>query len=689
MKIIGMVFLLSISIMCNADDKILTEWDKIKQLGVMSVLVPLFKSTGHLPRKGFPLNYEYQLIENFAQEQGVEVNWLYVENRQSLLDMLQKGQGSLIAANLTITKDRKLNMGFTVPIRHVREQLVVGHKNDEIKQLKDLKNKKIAVRQSTSYWSTLQSIKKKIPSLKIIKVADNIETEQIVQEVIEGKYDATVVDSNLISAIMTYQQQVKVAFDLTEDRSIAWGIRKQAKQLKKELDHYLNRVKLNENVAENIKGDLDKIKKRKVLRVLTRNSAASYFIWRGELMGFEYEMAKKFARKHKLQLKIIVPPTHVDLMTWLLEGKGDMIAASMTISKEREERGIKFTRFYNRVNEVVVTKKSDDSIKTMDDLSGRTIFVRQSSSYWKTLKSLQEKGAKFQLKQTLSEEETEKTISKVANGQYDLTIADSHIADIEITWRDDVKKVLVLNDQVDHGWAVRQEDQQLLKALNQFIKKEYKGLFYNVLYKKYFTSEKQIKRHVQYRPEKTGELSPYDEIVQKYAKEYGFDWRLIISQMFQESQFNPNAKSWSGANGLMQVLKKTAKQMGFDHIVKPDDNIHAGVKYLSWLRERFPAELPVTDRIWFALASYNAGLGHVRDARKLAREKGWNDKRWFNNVERAMRLLSYKKYYTKARFGFCRGREPVNYLKKISQRYSGYKTVNEGIVFRSMPTLQY
>ena len=142
--------------------------------------------------------------------------------------------------------------------------------------------------------------------------------------------------------------------------------------------------------------------------------------------------------------------------------------------------------------------------------------------------------------------------------------------------------------------------------------------------------------------------------------------------MYQESRFNPEAKSWVGAQGLMQVMPRTAKEMGISNLKQPETGIKAGVQYLNWVRDRFEPELNVKARMWFTLAAYNAGQGHVKDARRLARKQGLNPNRWFDNVEKAMLLLSKKKYYSKARHGYVRGREPVNYVREIRSRYRAY-----------------
>ncbi len=212
------------------------------------------------------------------------------------------------------------------------------------------------------------------------------------------------------------------------------------------------------------------------------------------------------------------------------------------------------------------------------------------------------------------------------------------------------------------------------QALDEFVKRVYKSEFYNVIYTKYFKSQRSMQRLARGRvvDPLRGQISPYDELVRKYADRYGFDWRLVTAQMYQESKFNPKAKSHVGARGLMQLMPRTAKAMGVKNTSDPALNIKGGIKYMDWLRDRFDSNLPISERLWFTLASYNAGAGHVHDARRLARLKGFDPNRWFDHTEKAMLLLAKKEYARKARFGYVNGREPVNYVRDIRQRFEAY-----------------
>ncbi|MEO2053729.1 MAG: transporter substrate-binding domain-containing protein [Nitrospira sp.] len=645
----------------------------LQSRGRLRILVPQ-RSGSWLPREGRPQDMEQELAAHFARSIKLEPVLVYVKNFEELIPHLIEGKGDLIAANLTVTQSRKQHIAFTVPIDHSREQLISHAKDQSIKRPSDLKNRTVSVQKNTSYEETLNALRQEFPEIKSQVLAGNLDEDEILDKIANKQIDLTILDSNTLEQTALYRSDFNVAINLTNERALAWGIRKDNKQLLKALNRYLNQEQLAKKQESIFLDDFESIKKRKTLRVLTRNNAASYFLWRGELLGFEYELVNAFAKKHKLRLEIIVAPSHEDLIPMLIKGKGDMIAAFMTATNEREAQGITFSRHTHFASEMIVTRPDDTSLNKPEDLSGRSIHVRRSSAYWLTLENLKSQSIKFNLKEAPETMETEEIIAKVASGEYDLTLSDNHILDIELTWREDIKATFSLGEPRKDAWAVREKDTQLLAAINQFIKKEYKGLFYNITYKKYFKNPHKIKKHKQERLDLNpdGSISPYDILVKKYAEQYGFDWRLIVSQMYQESRFDPKARSWAGAKGLMQVMPRTAKELKLTEIEDPETGIHAGVKYMEWVRNRFEPELDVKDRMWFALAAYNAGAGHIKDARRLARQKGWNPNRWFNHVEKALLLLSKRKYAKKARHGYVRGQEPVNYVREIKSRYNAY-----------------
>ncbi len=626
----------------------------------------------YLPRSGLPNNDEYRLLDLYAETSGTDITKIYIDNYDQLLPSLLAGKGDIIVNNLTVTDQRKEQVNFTSPIAFVHEQLI-GRRGDTPKSAHELEGRKVAVHRSDAYFDTLSRLQKRRfqPPFEIIEINEGIPTEQIIKGVVDGSYDLAVADSNQLKTLPE-NNNIEIGFDIGPVRPIAWAVNKDNNALLTSINDFLGRHHLGANGEFISQADLPKIKDHQVLRVLTRNNASTYFLWRGELHGFEFELAKRFADQHKLRLEMVVPPSRDLLIPWLKQGKGDIIAAAMTDTDQRQREGVRFSRPYNTISEIVVSR-SDDAIDKPDQLAGRSVVVRRSSSYWQSMEALQQLGIEFELIAAPEELETEDLIAQVARGEIDLTVADSHILDIELTWREDIRAAFALQER-QHGWVVREDNPRLLQAINTFHKKEYRGLFYNVTYKKYFTNSKRIQRHLEERADtaENNALSPYDELVIKHAEHYGFDWRLIVSQMYQESRFDPKAKSWVGALGLLQVMPRTAKEFGIKNLRDPDTGLHAGVQYLNWLLKRFEPELDIGERTWFALAAYNAGIGHVRDARQLAGKKGWDPDKWFDNVEKAMLLLSNKKYAKEAKHGYVRGHEPVNYVRQIRDRYLAY-----------------
>ncbi len=625
------------------------------------------------PQSG-PKSEELALAEAFARSLGLEARPIQVNAFDELIPALLEGRGDLIAANLTVTSQRRKQLAFASPIAYIREQLV-ARADDPISELAQLKGRRIAVREGTTHFKTISNLKRLYPHMEVEPLSSQMPPEAAIEALAAGTIDLTVADSNQLGPLLEQRDDIRVALDLGRIHAVAWGMRPDASALLDAANRWLSERQLALDERERYTGDLDSIKKRGVLRVLTRNNAATYFLWRGEMLGFDYELVKRFADSQGLRLEVVEPPDHRSLIPWLLEGHGDLIAAAMTITPERGEL-VAFTRPYHRISQVVVSR-ADDPLSSLEELAGRSITIRRSSSYWNTLEALRDQYD-FELLEASEEVETETLIRSVAAGEIDLTVADSHILDIEMTWESGLRAAVTINGEAEHGWAVRQGEKKLLAALDAFLDKEYRGLFYNVTYQKYFQDLKRIRDTQAERIDRAdGRLSPYDDLVRKYAGRFGFDWRLIVSQMFQESRFDPNARSWVGALGLMQVMPRTGQSLGLGNLRDPETGIHAGVAYLEKLMKKFETDLPAGERTWFALASYNAGRGHVQDARKLASRKGWDPNRWFDHVERAMLLLSQKRYARQARYGYVRGEEPVAYVREIRDRYMAYLAMEQ------------
>ncbi|MCF6236687.1 MAG: transporter substrate-binding domain-containing protein [Gammaproteobacteria bacterium] len=637
----------------------------------------------YLPRKGSPIDFEIEVATKFAQTLGLKVKTVYVKRFEKLLPALLAGQGDFIAANLTITKPRKERIDFTVPLAHVKEQLVYRvTDHSPIDNVSQIVGRTIAVRKSTSFWQSLITLKALYPGFNIEALPESYSNERIMELLVSGQIDLTIEDSNTLETYRNYRDDVRVGFDVTQDRAVGWGVRKSNPLLLEALNRFLNLEQLTRRQTVYYQDDLPGIEKRNTLRVLTKNDAASYFLWQGELMGFDYELIRKYAKQKELWLEVIEVPDHMQMAEMLVDGQADIMTGFLMPSNSIEKKGVAFSEPYHFTANVVVARENDSVLMNADDLSGRVIYGFANSSGWRSLQLLQKEQGGFTLIPIGEELSAEDILDRVDDGVFDLAVLYRHEVEGELKWRRGIKVALTLSDDIPHVWGVRENNIELLNSLNEFIRKEYKGLFYNIVHRRYFEwgSDKDSTRVGRTKDKNNQGLTPYDGLIKKYAGIYGVDWRLVAAQMYQESRFDPSVISWAGAQGLMQVLPRTAESMGVGNLTDPESGIKAGVKYLAWLRERFEQELSVKDRQWFVLASYNAGLGHVRDARSLATQKGWDADRWFDNVERAMLLLSKQKYASQSRHGYVRGREPVQYVRKIKQRYEAYIQQVESLV---------
>ena len=658
----------------NVSAQVPDDLDSMQQTGILRILVPVnLGGDRYLPRKGSPVIQHQEILEHFAATRGLTVELVPIEHFRDMIPALESGKGDVLLANLTVTEARKQRIAFTVPITHVREQLIVRADEEEIDAAADLVGRSVMADPASSFWNTLTKLGKKYPGIKLVERPAELYDEDELDQLSQGVVDAVVRDSNIADMYLSYRDDIKVAFNIGRLQDIAWGVRRDAPELLRSLNDYLHLENLADRQAAHYTDDLDGLKKRKVLRVMLRNNAASYFLYRGELMGFQYELARHFARQLGLRLEVVVPDTHQQMLAWLIEGRADVASGFLVPRESDRQLGIEFSKPYHRAFAHFIVR-DDDPLADLDGLEGRTVVVRQSSGHWDRLQQLRAEGYNFTLVAAPEDLETEDIIHQVANGEIDITVADEHLMDIEIAQDVKIRPAFSFGEEQPHSVAVRKGNEKLLAAINAFIRQENKGLVYNVLYKKYFRNKRGIRKLARGYEEglETGRLSPYDDITRRYADRYGFDWRLVTAQMYQESRFDPKATSFAGARGLLQVMPKTAKQMGFRELDDPDKGIHAGIKYLDWVRDRFDDDLEFADRMWFTLAAYNAGYGHVDDARRLAVKKGWDPDRWFGHTEKAMLLLGRKEYARKAKHGYVRGREPVNYVTNIRSRFRAY-----------------
>jgi len=366
---------------------------ELRKEGELRILIQ--RSPGsYLPRQGSPAERGRELAADFARSLGLEPLLVYLDDFDDLIPALLKGEGDLIAANLTVTDSRKKLVMFTLPVDYSREQVVARVEENKIAQISDLSGRTIGTKQGTSFLETLEELRKQFADIDVKILPGRLTQDEILDLVASGSVDLSIVDSNVLDVALGYRSDIKPVLDLTGERSIAWAVRPDNPELLKAVNNFLEVKALSSRREETYLDDLPGIRERKTLRMLTTNNATNYFLLRGKLLGFEYELVNKFADQLDLRLEVVVVPAYDELIPWLLEGRGDLIAAFMTISKAREDKGIRFSRPSHFAEEMLVSRSDDQELKTPQDLTGRTVVVRPGSSYRVSLEKLKSGGGR-------------------------------------------------------------------------------------------------------------------------------------------------------------------------------------------------------------------------------------------------------------------------------------------------------
>ncbi len=444
---------------------------------------------------------------------------------------------------------------------------------------------------------------------------------------------------------------------------------------------------------ERVEYDLEEIVESDTIIAVTSYSPTSYFLYRGEPMGYNYEMLTKFAEHLDIDLEMRISRSLSDMFEMLETGEIDLIAHNLTVTGSRA-RNFAFTKPLNNTRQVLVQAKPDNwrnmprheidqqLIRSPLDLAGKSVYVRQGSAYEMRLQHLSEEiGADIDIQVAPDSITSEELISKVADGEIDYTVTDKNLASINESYYPilDIQTEISLPQNL--AWAVRKQSEELLAHLNEWLESFQRQTDYYVIYNKYFENRTAYRTRMNsdLLSIHSGRFSWYDGTIQRYSDQIGWDWKLLAALIFEESRFNPNARSGAGATGLMQLMPRTARSFGANNPQDPEQSIRAGTQFIEWLSNYWEREIEDDEqRMKFILASYNTGQGHVQDARRLAREFGDADPDiWTDNVERYMLKKSEREYFNHevVRHGYSRGQEPVNYVNRIMYIYDHYQMV--------------
>jgi len=472
-------------------------------------------------------------------------------------------------------------------------------------------------------------------------------------------------------ALLSCQQQSATSPDTAEGTGVP-------------ISYYIDAEDENLGLGEAHFGDLDSMLLRREIRALVPYNQTYYYIDGSERRGIAYEsltlLEKALKKKYKAQAPtlnlIFVPVSRDQLIPALVNGYGDIAAGNLTITPERQEKVDFSDPFISDAQEVLISGPKSPRVESLTDLSGQSVYIRQSSSYYTHVQQLNDSLAaegKRPVKVELAEEllEDEDILQMVNAGLVSFTIVDLHKAELWAKMLDSIKvhKDLAVHSGGQIAWAFRKDSPQLAQQINAFVKTHKKGtLKGNILLNRYLKNTDRLKNNTSEQ-----ELAKFDATInffKKYGEQYDFDWLLLAAQGYQESRLDQSRVSHAGAVGIMQLRPSTARDPNIDipDIHRPENNIHAGAKYMDFLRGRYYQHLSMDafNKMIFTLASYNAGPWRIAQMRKKAIDNNLDPNVWFGNVE----LVTARTV----------GREPIDYVGNIYKYYLSYKLAEQFLV---------
>ncbi len=418
--------------------------------------------------------------------------------------------------------------------------------------------------------------------------------------------------------------------------------------------------------SEKIIGEkaLQSIKEKKQLIVVTRNAPTTYYELHDEWMGFEHDMALAFAEHLGVKVKFIEKESTAEIISAITNGEAHIAAAGLTKTKERDDQFL-FGPVYQKVQQQVVCRNGGKRPKNINDLTDVQILVPENTSYEENLIRLKQKYKELQW-QTGAGLNTEILLEQVWLKKLDCTVADSNIVAINRRYYPELSVRFSLTKAEPLVWLMspkaRPLQQEIKKWFNKFKKSgqlaELDNRYYGYIKIFDYVNTRAFVRSI----EKI--LPLYRDMFKQAAKENDLQWMLIAAQAYQESRWRANAKSPTGVRGIMMLTLNTARGLGIENRQDPAQSISGGARYYANLYQRLPESIKEPDRSWYALAAYNIGMGHIYDARTLARQLKRNPDLW-REISKVLPLLSDKNYYPGLKHGYARGREPVLYVQRI------------------------
>lgn len=440
-----------------------------------------------------------------------------------------------------------------------------------------------------------------------------------------------------------------------------------------------NSKQQEEQKEDEFQVDLPQLKAEGEITAVTLYSSTSYFQYKMQPMGYEYDLIKDFARSQGLKLNIKVAENSTRLLEMLEAGEADVVAFPIQINNKLKEEVLYCGREEQDSQVLIQRTNAGDTILTdVTQLINKEVFVKPGTKYYERLKNLDvELGGGIQIRDIAQDTvTTEDLISMVSQGEIPYTVSDENIARLNKTYFWNINISLKISFLQRSSWVVRKSSPLLAAAINAWSSDKEATHIYKALTKRYFELSKQPFT-AELSEVKNGQISRYDELFRRHAKKLDWDWQLLASISYQESRFNPDVVSWAGAEGLMGIMPNTAKALGVSphELKEPDTGIRTAVDCLRRFRQGFSEITDPTEKIKFTLAAYNAGIGHVYDAQRLAEKYGKDPNVWEGNVAEYIRLKNDPEFYNDpvCKHGYLRGSETFNYVLDVMDRFKYYK----------------
>lgn len=606
---------------------------------------------------------EYRLLADFARRYNYQLEWADAVLPASLENELARGHADLILSDATVSETpRGLPAGL--PMGRF-DYVVYGHTISSAQSPLDFKHMRVAVSLASPLWPYLNRLQQLESSMQLVVLPDDTTRGAILRGIEHGDYDAAVVAVARHENLLEASPRLKRLFTLSSNHYATWRYAYHNDVLRQQMDSFLERYHTAVLAPQPVGGDWADIQARHVLRVITRIDPHNYYLKNGRPTGFEHDMVRKFATARGLTPEFLIAESDEQALEWLRQGIGDVLATRINIAEVAADPGLHLSRRYFHNAPVVVSHKNL-TLDSLAALNGRRVAVLANSVEHRTASQILASGkGDFVLAVVGAQTSSDEMSAALRTGRYDAAIIDAASASQLHQEHNELAIGTSIASDYHYGWTTRTANRDLGREINQFLVGNFRKETYNLLARRYFERPRALGF------ERIAGLSPFDELVREYALDADFDWRLIVAQMYHESQFNPVAESMAGAQGLMQLLPSTAQSVGVSNPFDPEDGIRGGIAYLSHLRDRFDPYIAPRERTWFAIAAYNIGFHRVTLARREAARRGLDPDRWFGHTEAVMRDWSKRSDRP------CGCGQTVAYVRGIRSLYNSYHQLDE------------